>query len=229
MRLHRDNLARAIAAAAVLGLVGGLAFVPLPAAPPYLRTVILATVLLTVLAVGAAAVWPERRIVGVVAPILALVLVFISVQRSWEGLATRASFQRPQMVQARDTFRRVVEPNSLVITTEDVGRPAENIEYYSGVARAFYLTDLQRWRMAVLSVVLQAISARQRPYLLLAADDPERTRILGDLKGLKVETVADIPPPRAMEYFVAAPFHRGLHMKLDRISFPLLEQRMGWK
>ena len=83
--------------------------------------------------------------------------------------------------------------------------------------------------MAVLSVVLQAISARQRPYLLLAADDPERTRILGDLKGLKVETVADIPPPRAMEYFVAAPFHRGLHMKLDRISFPLLEQRMGWK
>jgi hypothetical protein len=127
------------------------------------------------------------------------------------------------MLRARETLRRVVEPNALVITTEDVGRPAENIEYYSGVARTLYLTDLKRWRKRVGDVAFAAILARQRPYLLLPAADPERAKILQDLGLFKVETVADIPPPRAIEYFVAAAFHRGVHMKLDRISFPDLE------
>jgi hypothetical protein len=123
----------------------------------------------------------------------------------------------------------VVEPNAIVITTEDVGRPAENIEYYSGVARAFYLTDLQRWRKSVSAVVIHALLARQRPYLLLPADSTERAKILDELRLVVVETVADIPPARAMDYFVAAPFHRGLHMKLDRVSYPFLEEKMGWR
>ena len=45
------------------------------------------------------------------------------------------------------TCRRSSSPNAVVITTEDVGRPAENIEYYSGVADALYMTDLERWQL----------------------------------------------------------------------------------
>ena len=41
--------------------------------------------------------------------------------------------------------------------------------------------------------------------------------------GAKVEKIADIPPNRNMEYFVAAPFHRGLPLVLYRISHPVGE------
>ena len=41
---------------------------------------------------------------------------------------------------------------------------------------------------------------------------------------LEVEAVADIPAPRDMSYFVAAPFHRGVRMELYRISYPEVEE-----
>ena len=64
-----------------------------------------------------------------------------------------------------------------------------------------------------------------RPYLFIPTNQPHRDR---DARrparaNFTVELVADIPPQRAMDHFVAAPFHRGVRMELYRISFPLFE------
>ena len=77
---------------------------------------------------------------------LALVWCKVSEVQDQAG-RRRAPFQRAQMLEARANMQRLLEPNSVVITTEEVGRPAENIEYYSGVANALYITDLERWQL----------------------------------------------------------------------------------
>ncbi|TMB21333.1 MAG: hypothetical protein E6J71_08335 [Deltaproteobacteria bacterium] len=215
------RLAFVAAAGMVLALVGAFALRP---STSFGR---LAVPILLIAAGGAgmAATWPSRRVVAIVAPLLALTLTGIAVARAWDGLDRRAGFQRPQMLRARDTFRRAVEPRAIVITTEDIGRPAENIEYYSGVAHALYLTDLARWHGSVFGVALLAIQAGVRPYLLLPVSDPERPKILKQLAGVfSLETVRDIPPAQAVEYFVAAPFHRGVHLLLERITWPGFEK-----
>src|SRR4029453_11561154 len=93
-----------------------------------------------------------------------------------------ASFQRPQMERARATVARVVRPGALVITSEGVGRPAENVDYYSGVAQAVYLTDLRRWRLSVGEVALRTARAGMITYLLLPAAQPDRDALLAELR-----------------------------------------------
>src|SRR4029077_15111252 len=97
----------------------------------------------------AAAAWPRRDVTAVVAPALALALAGLAGRHLSGMLELSAAFQEREMVHARAVFARKVEPGAVVITTEDVGRPAENIEYYSGVAHALYLTDLERWGLTV--------------------------------------------------------------------------------
>jgi len=123
------------------------------------------------------------------------------------------------MLRARATFARAVEPGAVVITTEDVGRPAENIEYYSGIAWALYFTDLLRWGVGVGEAAERLARAGMKPYLLIPPTQPDRARMLEDLgHAFLVERVADIPPGQAMDYFVAAPFHRGVRMELYRLT-----------
>src|SRR5204862_1523837 len=133
------------------------------------------------------------------------------------GAQTRATFQRGEMLRARATFARAVEPGAVVITTEDVGRPAENIEYYSGVAHALYLTDLARWRMPVAQAADLLTRAGLKPYLFIPTVQAGRAFMLGSLaKDFVVERATDVTPPEAIDYFVAAAFHRGVHMELFR-------------
>src|SRR5439155_7449409 len=91
-----------------------------------------------------AAAWSRRDATAVVAPVLALALVVLACWRLSPLLETSARFQGPEMARARAIFGRNVEPGAVVITTEDVGRPVENIEYYSGVAPALSQTDIAR-------------------------------------------------------------------------------------
>src|SRR5262245_14578248 len=79
-----------------------------------------------------AAGWPRRRAAGIVAPALGLVLAAAAIAGDTNTLGRRALFQKPEMIYARENLRRLVPPRAVVITTEDVGRPAENIEYYAG-------------------------------------------------------------------------------------------------
>jgi hypothetical protein len=46
-----------------------------------------------------------------------------------------------------------------------------------------------------------------------------------------VELIADIPPAQAIDWFVAASFHRGVHMQLHRIDVPAvyLGPNRWWK
>jgi hypothetical protein len=164
------------------------------------------------------AVLPSRRVGALAAPTLMLALVWIKVS---EVEAKRAPFQRPQMLEARANMQRLLEPGSVVITVEEVGRPAENIEYYSNVAQSLYLTDLERWRLNLPALAVQLIRTDMHPYLFIPFDQRAKASMLGELRNsLSVDLVADIAPGNAMAHFVAAPFHRGVRMELYRISAP---------
>jgi hypothetical protein len=172
-----------------------------------------------------AASWPGRRVTAVVAPVLALAVVWFAGQRAWAGMASRATFQRGEMLRARATFNEAIEPGAVVITTETVGRPGENIEYYSGVAHALYFTDLLRWRMPVWRAAQLLAEGGLKPYLFIPTNHPGRAGLLTTLaRGFDVKLVRDVPPKQAIDYFVAAAFHRGLEMELYKLT-PLRPQR----
>ena len=173
----------------------------------------------------AAAAMPERRVAIVAAPLLSIGLLWVSVTRASESLETRASFQRPQAMRAAATFRQAVLPGAVVVTIEEIGRPMENIEYYAGV-HSLYFTDLQRWHLPLRTAATELILNRYKPYLLipkagLSRWDQQQVDSLAP--DLTLELVADIPPNRNYDYFVAAAFHRGVPMALYRIRFPALE------
>ena len=106
-----------------------------------------------------------------------------------------------------------------MITTEDIGRPAENIEYYGRGVHALYMTDLMRWRLNMTWALPLFIQAGMTPYLLVPPGDPAWATMVDNLKSwFKLDLVADIPPPEAIRYFVAAPFHRGLRLQPYRVS-----------
>jgi hypothetical protein len=124
------------------------------------------------------------------------------------------------MLRARATFAAAVGPRAVVITTEEVGRPAENIDHYSKVAHALYMTDLRRWGLTVPYGAEALAKAGWIPYLLIPRSQPDRDAMLEELrKTFDVVLMADIPAPRAMDYFVAAAFYpRGVHMELYRMT-----------
>lgn len=224
-RLGGGTWARAVAGgAAVLAVVayvaGGMAGYtpPLPQVSSVLLGVVGASLV-------AAACLPARRVSTVAGPLVAVALLWLAGTRALASVETRASFQRPQAMRAAATFRRAVLPGAVVITLEDVGRPMENIEYYGGV-HSLYFTDLQRWRLPLRVAATSLILHRFKPYLLipkkgLSKWDQEQVDALAP--DLTLELVADIPPNRNYDYFVAAAFHRGLPMALYRIRFPVLE------
>jgi len=231
-----ETVAKAIAVVvAIAGLV--LAFAPIAMPSPTQDASFLSKGVLPVLtillplamALGtmAAAVAPSQPVTRVLAPALALVLIGYGVARADATRAQRAPFQRPQVTLARETMRRTLEPRAVVITSEEMGRPAENIEHYGGFP-ALYLTDLDRWKIKASEASLAFISAGVRPYLLVDRDVPERGRVLADLaaKGYVAERVLEIPAARNMEYFVASPGRRSVNSELFRISHPTWEELM---
>jgi hypothetical protein len=192
---HKPELARGLASvvAGVL-LLGAFALRPQSAAGAVPLTVFLVVTIIAGSAALLAAIQPERRIVALAAPLLMLALFWCKVSDVQSQANRRAPFQRAQMLQARANMQRLLEPNSVVITTEEVGRPAENIEHYSGVADALYMTDLERWKVEPYYAALYLILNGKRPYLYIPASQPDKERLLGDLrKGITVDKVAESP------------------------------------
>jgi len=217
-RLWSEITARWVALGFAAVMLGGSMLISEPTARGALPTLLVIVPLVAGVSALAAATWPERRIAGIAAPVLALALVVLAGSRASASLETRATFQRPEMLRSRAIFARAVEPGAVVMTTEEVGRPAENIDYYSGIAHAFYFTDLARWRITVPDAAELLARHHMRPYLLIPNSQPTRAEMLEQLRArFSVELVADIPPASAIDYFVAAPFHRGIHMELYRI------------
>jgi hypothetical protein len=210
--------ARWLALAGAVALVAAVALVRVPSQNSALPTLSVLLPLAGAAAALAAAAWPRRRIAGLLVPLVALTLVGLVAYRSQASLSSRGAFQRPQMLRARATFARAVQPHAAVITTEDVGRPAENIDYYSGVAYALYLTDLERWRLAPSDAADLLLDAGMVPYLFIPPALPGHAELLRGLASHKLELVAKVPAGQAMDYFVAAPFHTGVPMELWRIT-----------
>jgi len=229
---RKPELARGVAvfAAGVL-LLGALLLQPKAQAagglPP---AVFLVVTIVSGAAAALAATAPKRRVVALAAPLLMLALIWCKVSDVQAQASRRAPFQRPQMEEARANMQKLLEPNSVVITVEEVGRPAENIAYYSGVSDAIYLTDLERWHIGVSTAAMNLLTSGKRPYLYIPASQPNKQQMLDALKGWTVDLVADIPPQSAMAHFVAAPFHRGVRMELYRLSQPVVEEALrNWR
>lgn len=229
-----ESVGRAIAGVvAVVALVLVVAPIPMPPLTgdaTYLSKgalPVLTTLLPLALGLGAVvvAVAPAQPVTQVLAPALALVLAGYGIARADATRAQRAPFQRPQVVLARETMRLTLEPRSFVITSEDMGRPAENIEQWGGFP-AFYLTDLDRWKISPSEASLSFISAGVRPYLLVDREVPQRGRALADLakNGFKADLVLEIPAAKNMEYFIATPTRRNVNSELFRISHPEWER-----
>jgi hypothetical protein len=223
---HKHELARGLAVfAAGVFLIGAATMRSQPGGLSL--PVFLVVTITTGVAAALAAAQPMRRVAALAAPALMLGLIWCKVSDVQALADRRAPFQREQMLEARANMRRLLEPNAVVITTEEVGRPAENIEYYSGVANALYMTDLERWHLPLREAVLQLLIHGMRPYLYIPASEPKAEEMLSQLRTLlTVDLVADIPAQRAMAHFVAAPFHRGVRMELYRISWPQLEESL---
>ena len=161
--------------------------------------------------------WPGRRLGAILIPLLAGALVALTGNRVRTD-SHGAGFQGPAVQRSRATVDRQIAPGGVVITTEDVGRPAENIEYYSAGVGALYLTDLERWRIPVPVAAEQLLTHGVSTYLLLPP--AAATRIVEQLRSppFRVEPIADVAPSEAIDYFVAASFHRGVRLTLLRIT-----------
>jgi hypothetical protein len=133
-------------------------------------------------------------------------------------LYRKAPFQHPQVEQARRTFSAAVGPAAVVITSEDLGRPAENIEWWAGVP-AVYLTDLERWRISAARASAAYLASGRQPYLLIGDPEPGASELIADLSSdFRVDRVVTIPSSRKMEYFVASPRASSGAVQLYRIT-----------
>ena len=214
----RDGAARGLAAAALAGSIALAALMPLPAVPTSALHG-LARLVPAVLAIGAGGilVLPRVRWADVLAPLLAVALTLVTAAMAWPGLAFRAPFQGPEMRRARAVVGERIPAGAVVISTEDIGRPAENIGHYTA-AHALYLTDLARWHLSVAAAADRLLAGGLQPYLLLP-EGPELQRILfEELRDFAARLVATVPPERNPEWFVVSHYHQGLPLKVYRIA-----------
>ena len=121
----------------------------------------------TMVALLAASVGKVRGALAMTAPVLLMSLVGLIAVQVHES--RNAPFQRMQVDRARATWAAASEPPAVVITSEDIGRPAENIEHYTRIP-ALYLTDLERWRLSLVDVTRRLIERGMHPYLVIGQD-----------------------------------------------------------
>jgi hypothetical protein len=210
--------ARALAAAVSVICLLGAALAPVPPASGALPRITLLVPGLTAAGALVLVVRPGLRVTEITAVVLTLALAVVLVGRVSGGLGRRAPFQEAQMAQARANVERVLAPSSVVITSEELGRPAENIEYYTA-AHALYLTDLERWHLPVNVVARLLFAAGLQPYLLLAADEPATLRLTRALDlWFELRLVTDIPPAAGFDWFATAGFQRRTRMGLWAIE-----------
>ncbi|HEY8513879.1 MAG TPA: hypothetical protein VIS07_00020, partial [Candidatus Binatia bacterium] len=141
------------------------------------------------------------RALSRLAPLLpALALVALAGVRLAASSAQRDPFQRPQVEQARAALGALVPRGSLVITSEALGRPAENIAHYLGVD-ALYLSELALLRRQGPEAAVLAILSGRRAFFLVdqrqvvALDETMR-----DIAALRV--VGRKRGPALLEWFV---------------------------
>jgi hypothetical protein len=214
---------RVAAIAATLLVVGALAAVTLraplgpPSALPWVERAMVAAIAIGCLS-ACASVAARRRQVGF-AMALGLSLAAILGWRSTSALERRATFQRPQVAHARATIEAATDYPAVVLTTTLIGRPAENINYYTKV-EAVYLEELVRWQAQPRFAVAALLNAGFAVYLLVPPQQAKQWLANPNIASWYVaETVRTIPPNDAADYFVASPSHQGIPLVLVRLDF----------
>jgi len=128
--------------------------------------------------IGAAA----RRLVPL-APALALLgVVLVRLIGSTGG---RDPFQASEVERARRTLGELVPPGAVVITSDALGRPAENIAHYLGVD-TFYLSELPLLRTDHDKAAILLVMAGRRTFFLLDEDRAAALASLRTMGGLRV-------------------------------------------
>jgi hypothetical protein len=162
-----------------------------------------------------------RRGHAVVASLLVALLLAIAVARVLPGLGRspvvfQGSRGEADVVRARANIERLVEADAVVITTADVGRPAENIDYYTH-AHAVYAQDLERWGLPIGVASLAFLERGRSVYLFFPSGSPLIVDTLHRLRaGFEIERLARIPAAEAPAYFVASRFGTAT-MELHRV------------
>ena len=87
----------------------------------------------------------------------------------------REPFQKEQIARSREALGALIPPGSLVITSESMGRPAENISHYVGV-NAFYVGELPLLFADRGAVVARHLIAGRRVFFLLRNEDRDTLR-----------------------------------------------------
>lgn len=178
---------------------------------------------LLVAATGAAA--PRRMPPHWPAAALAALLLTVAVVRAIPGWSRppvlfQGSRGKSDVERARRTIEAVIEPGAIVITTMDVGRPAENIDHYTN-GYAVYMTDLERWGFTVALASARFMVTGHAVYLLLPSTSPQGEEALADLRasGHDVRHLVHVEPADALRYFVASRFGAPA-LDLYRVTLP---------
>jgi hypothetical protein len=125
---------------------------------------------------------------------------------------------RHDVVRARANIEAVIEPGAVVLTTSEIGRPAENIDHYTH-AHAIYLRDLERWGLPIPRAA--SVLASHGPlYLFLPSGSPAGATAVAALRErFEIEPVLRVPAHEAPRYFVASRFGT-TDMELSRVRLP---------
>lgn len=219
------RLAHAALACVAIGVVVWVAGRPDFAevsARPYVTVILAGTLAIALLygalvdaGSGSTSVW--RRPSFVFSLVLALGLAGVVASRTASNFERRGSFQKAEVELARQTLESAVGDQAVIFTTTDIGRPAENINFYTQ-ANAVYLREVYRWG-AQPGFILDAVEKAGMEAYLLLPPDVARTWIESKYvyPWLAPELVADIPPQEARKWFVASPGHGGVPLWLVRM------------
>lgn len=157
----------------------------------------------------------EPRWVGAAVGIALSIVVGV---RAADGLSVRSSFQAPEVAEAQESFATSVGDDAVVITSAKIGRPAENINFYTD-ASAAYLEELLRWRLRPRRFLDLMTEAGLDAYLLLPPEEARRwTHSAFLFPWYEPVLVAEIPADRARAWFVASAGHAGLPLWLVRME-----------
>lgn len=137
------------------------------------------------------------------AVVLALALLLLAAIRLTATSDAKASFGKREVARAVENLEAAAGSKSVVFTSTELGRPAENINYYTG-ATALYLDDLARWNVAPAWVIDQVLGEGFEVYLLLpeaAATQWMTSRFIYPWFSSSIEE--EIAPGEAGRWFVA--------------------------
>ena len=143
------------------------------------------------------------RVDGVLRPFAALApaaaLLILVLLRMQAGTGARDPFQQPEVARARAALGALVPPGGVVITSESLGRPAENIAHYLRVP-AFYVSELPLLRTDQQRAAILLAMAGRRPFFLVEEGQAGSLAPLRNVAGLRV--VARRSGDAVLDWFV---------------------------